>query len=152
MNRPILLLAATLVLATGCTREEVAERESTSTAAAPPGMAAIAEALDRMDTRTPVPMVPMMAQHQKENMRDHLLAVQEIIVALASDDFAAAERAAARIGFSVRSIQVVLGEKWFALGLAICERKVRFENLNDGVANGERIGKSSGLDKRGVIG
>ena len=106
MNRPILLLAATLVLATGCTREEVAERESASTAAAPPGMAATAEALDRMDTRTPVPMVPMMAQHQKENMRDHLLAVQEIIVALASDDFAAAERAAARIGFSEETGQM----------------------------------------------
>jgi hypothetical protein len=58
------------------------------------------DALDAMDTRVPVPLLPMMADHQKRNMRDHLLAVQEIIVALAADDFAAIERSAGRIGFS----------------------------------------------------
>jgi cytochrome c556 len=42
----------------------------------------------------------MMANHQKQNMRDHLMAVQEIVAALATDDFAAVERAAGRIGFS----------------------------------------------------
>jgi DNA-binding MarR family transcriptional regulator len=40
-------------------------------------------ALDRMDTRAPVPLLPMMANHQKQNMRDHLVAVQEIVAALA---------------------------------------------------------------------
>ncbi|HEY6559065.1 MAG TPA: hypothetical protein VI072_17395 [Polyangiaceae bacterium] len=53
-----------------------------------------------MDTRTPVPLLPMMANHQKQNMRDHLVAVQEIVTALASDDYPAIERAAGRIGFS----------------------------------------------------
>jgi hypothetical protein len=56
--------------------------------------------LDSMDARAPVPLLPMMAAHQKSNMRDHLLAVQEIVLALAADDFAAVERAAARIGYS----------------------------------------------------
>jgi hypothetical protein len=56
--------------------------------------------LDRMDQRRPVPLLPMMANHQKQNMRDHLLAVQEIVTALATDDFAAVEKAASRIGYS----------------------------------------------------
>jgi hypothetical protein len=53
-----------------------------------------------MDTRTPVPLLPMMANHQKQNMRDHLVAIQEVVAALASDDYAAVEKAAGRIGFS----------------------------------------------------
>lgn len=59
-----------------------------------------ADALDRLDTRAPVPLLPMMANHQKQNMRDHLVAVQEIVAAIATDDFAGVERAAGRIGFS----------------------------------------------------
>jgi hypothetical protein len=58
------------------------------------------QALDAMDTRAPVPLIPRMAHHQKQNMRDHLVAVQEIVTAMATDDFAAIERAAGRIGFS----------------------------------------------------
>jgi len=56
--------------------------------------------LDAMDSRKPVPLLPMMANHQKQNMRDHLLAVQEIVLALSTDDFAAIEASAKRIGFS----------------------------------------------------
>lgn len=57
-------------------------------------------ALEALDTRKALPLLPMMANHQKQNMREHLVAVQEIVAALASDDFAAVEKAAARIGFS----------------------------------------------------
>jgi hypothetical protein len=67
---------------------------------APPPRLAALEALDAMDTRKPVPLTPMMAQHQKQNMRDHLQAVQEMVVALAADDFAGVEKASARIGSS----------------------------------------------------
>ncbi len=59
-----------------------------------------AESSDKMDSRRPVPLLPMMANHQKQNMRDHLLAVQEIVAALATDDYPAIARAAGRIGFS----------------------------------------------------
>lgn len=52
------------------------------------------------DGRKPLPLLPMMANHQKENMRDHLAAVQELSGALAVDDFGGVERAATRIGFS----------------------------------------------------
>jgi hypothetical protein len=56
--------------------------------------------LDSLDKRIPVPMLPMMARHQKQNMRDHLLAVEEIVAGAASGDFPAVERAAARLGYS----------------------------------------------------
>jgi cytochrome c556 len=42
----------------------------------------------------------MMANHQKQNMREHLEAVRDIVAALSSDDFAAIERASAKLGFS----------------------------------------------------
>ena len=58
------------------------------------------EALDRMDTRVAVPLLPMMANHQKQNMRDHLVAVQEIAAAAGTNDFTAIEKAASRIGYS----------------------------------------------------
>jgi hypothetical protein len=58
------------------------------------------ELLDRIDTRAPVPLLPMMANHQKQNMRDHLVVVQEIVGALAVQDYAGVERAAGRMGFS----------------------------------------------------
>jgi hypothetical protein len=41
-----------------------------------------------------------MAAHQKENMRDHLLAVQEIVTAAGAADFEGVERSAGRIGLS----------------------------------------------------
>ncbi len=70
-------------------------------ASAAPSPAAAAEAtLDGMDAREAVPLIPMMADHQKQNMRDHLLAVQQIIAAAGTRDFAAIEQAASRIGYS----------------------------------------------------
>lgn len=58
------------------------------------------QALDRLDARTPLPLLPMMANHQKQNMRAHLSAVQEIVAAVAKNDFATVEKAAGRLGFS----------------------------------------------------
>jgi hypothetical protein len=65
---------------------------------APPSSASPTGAPMDLDSRIPVPLLPMMAQHQKESMRDHLVAVQEIVAAIATDDFPAVERAAARNG------------------------------------------------------
>jgi len=55
---------------------------------------------EALDTRTPLPLTAMMAEHQKRNMRDHLAAVQEIVAAFGADDMAAAQKAARRIGYS----------------------------------------------------
>ena len=41
-----------------------------------------------------------MAQRQKENMREHLLAVQDIALAASRSDFAAIEQAASKLGLS----------------------------------------------------
>ena len=57
-------------------------------------------ALDAMDTRAPVPLQPMMAHHQKQQMRGHLEAIEGVVTALAAEDWAAVETAAARIGSS----------------------------------------------------
>ena len=56
--------------------------------------------LDSMDTRVPVPLLPVMANHQKQNMRDHLTAVQAVVGAVGAKDYDAISRAAARIGYS----------------------------------------------------
>jgi cytochrome c556 len=72
---------------------------------APPHMAHGASN-DGLDTRTPLPLTAMMAEHQKQNMRDHLAAVQEIVAALAADDMSAVEKAARRIGYSDGMVQM----------------------------------------------
>ena len=71
-----------------------------SAAQAPVPVSGPQQALDRLDARTPVPLLPMMANHQKQNMREHLTAVQEIIAAAAKNDFATIEKATGRLGFS----------------------------------------------------
>ncbi len=46
-------------------------------------------ALDKMDSRVPVPLQPMMAWHQKQNMQEHLQAIQKMTEALASKNWKA---------------------------------------------------------------
>jgi hypothetical protein len=100
MTRLLPALASSLALFVACSRDAPPTPATTSTAASTPVASSAADALDRMDTRAAVPLLPMMANHQKQNMRDHLVAVQEIVAGLAADDFPGIERAAGRIGFS----------------------------------------------------
>jgi hypothetical protein len=89
----------------GVSAPALAPRTSAPPPAPDPRLTAL-DALDTMDARKPVPLIPMMAHHQKQNMRDHLLAVQEIVVAVANDDFAAVERSATRIATSPQMSQM----------------------------------------------
>ena len=92
-----------VVLAVGCRERALAPPTPTEAKTAPPASSAQASAqqiLDGMDARRPVALLPMMANHQKQNMRAHLVAVQDIVAGLAADDFAAVEKAAGAIGFS----------------------------------------------------
>ncbi len=98
MSRALLAFASVLAVLAACSREPPPTPATTTAGAAVPASAG--DALYAMDTRAPVPLLPMMANHQKQNMRDHLVAVQEIVAALATDDFAGIESAAGRIGFS----------------------------------------------------
>ncbi len=52
------------------------------------------------DQRWPLKLLPMMAAHQKEMMRSHLVAVQKIIAATAVHDFDGISRAAHSMGYS----------------------------------------------------
>ncbi|MGB5425919.1 MAG: hypothetical protein WBN95_03950, partial [Gammaproteobacteria bacterium] len=53
------------------------------------------------DARKLVQLPEMMQQHMMSNMRDHLVAINEILIAMSNDDFeAAAEVAEYRLGMS----------------------------------------------------
>lgn len=94
-------LVFALLVSVGCSRAPAPPSPTASASVSrEPALTSAAATLDRMDTRRPLPLLPMMANHQKQNMRDHLLAIQDIITALAQDDFEEIERAARRIGFS----------------------------------------------------
>ena len=95
------LLVAVVLLGSACDRTPQSDpvppvRSVTSAQAQPPSQ----DALDSLDARAPVPLLPMMANHQKQNMRDHLVVVREIASALAKRDFAAVGVASQRIGYS----------------------------------------------------
>lgn len=94
------------------------------------------EQLDRIDARSPVPLLPAMASHQKQNMRDHLVAVQEIVTALSIADFAAVEAAAARIGFSQ-----TMGQMCTHMGAGaprFSEQAIEFHHIADRIADAAR--------------
>ena len=100
MKAPTMLFA--VVFCFGCRAEGdlgAAHRESARSApsARKPSPS---ETLDELDQRRPVPLLPVMAKHQKENMREHLQAVQEVVAAAAVDDFDKVAEAAKRMGFS----------------------------------------------------
>lgn len=103
----LVLFALTL----GCAREPAAPSEPPTTPSAPPSTsddgptddsrvadryAPIAE-LAALDGRRAVPLQPMMAWHQKQNMMEHLVAIQRITDGLAREDWEAVAAASALI-------------------------------------------------------
>jgi hypothetical protein len=93
------LCTAFILVAGGCGKAPPAGSSKTGEAGATPPAHA-AQLVDPLDKRTPLPLLPHMAAHQRENMRDHLAAIQWIVAAVAAGDFAGVERSAARIGYS----------------------------------------------------
>lgn len=77
-----------------------------SKALATAASASPADELDRLDERRPVPLLPMMAHHQKQNMREHLVVVRELVAFTAQRDFAKVAVAAQRIGSSPSMAQM----------------------------------------------
>ncbi len=88
------------------------------------------------DGRRPLPLLQMMADHQKSLMRDHLSAVQEIVTALASDDFATVERAASRLGYTEEVSQMC--RRLGAASPAFTQQALAFHHTADGVAAAAR--------------
>jgi hypothetical protein len=100
--------------------------------------------LDALDSRKPVSLIPMMAHHQKQNMREHLLAVQEIVTGLAVDDFAAAEKAAVRIASSEQMAQMCTHMGAGAPGFT--DQALAFHKTADGV-----LAAAKAKDKRAAL-
>lgn len=111
--------------------------EDAASSTPPPQMAHGASS-EVLDTRTPLPLTAMMAEHQKRNMRDHLAAVQEIVAALGADDMAAVEAAARRIGYSDSMAQMCQHMGAGAPGFT--ERALAFHRSADAVADAARRG------------
>lgn len=61
---------------------------------------------DLLDPRTPLPLLPQMAAHQKANMRHHLEAVQAIIAALAQGDYDGVAEHATTMGYTEQTAQM----------------------------------------------
>jgi len=101
------------------------------------------EALDQLDPRKPLPLLPMMANHQKANMRDHLQAVQEIIAGLPNNDFAAIERASSRMGFSEKTAKMCQHMGLGAPGFT--EMGVNFHKTADTIGEAARARNADGV-------
>jgi hypothetical protein len=62
--------------------------------------------LEELDPRQPVPLQPMMAWHQKQNMMEHLVAIQRITDGLAREDWEEVASASALIESSPQMQQM----------------------------------------------
>ena len=125
-------------LAWGCAR-------SSSSAPEPTPAPNPLTTLEQMDRRSPLPLLPMMAHHQKQNMRDHLAAVQEVVAALALEQFAEVERAAKRLGFTEQMGQMCTHMGAGAPGFS--ERAVAFHRTADGIVTAARAKDGVGVLK-----
>jgi cytochrome c556 len=99
-----------------------------------------AEGLDR---RTPLVMLPQMADHQKQDMRDHLAAVQQIIAALARDDFGGIVQAAGRIGYSGAMAQMC--QHMGAATPGFTEMALGFHHAGDKISDAARRHDRAGV-------
>jgi len=96
----------------------------------------LASAEDTIEERRPLPLLQMMADHQKQMMRDHLAAVQEIVTSLSLDDFNAVQHAAVRLGYSDE-----VGRACNHLGAsspAFTRQALAFHHTADGIAAAAR--------------
>jgi hypothetical protein len=89
------------------------------------------QTLDKLDGRTPLPLLPMMAAHQKQNMREHLEAVREATKALAIGDFVGVKRAAERLGSSAQMTRMC--EHMGAHAPGFTETALSFHKTADGI-------------------
>ena len=113
---------------------------TTAPPAQPPRPAA---ALDAMDTRAPLPLLPMMALHQKQQMRGHLEAVQAVIHHLSAEDWAGVEAAALRLGTSPAMAQTC--EHMGAAAPGFTDQALAFHTTADSIAAAARAHDAPGV-------
>lgn len=97
-----------------------------------------------MDTRQAVPLQPMMAWHQKQNMMEHLVAIQRITGGLAQQDWSEVATAAALIESSPQMRQMCQHMGAGAEGFT--ELALEFHRRADGIGEAAR-----GHDTKAVL-
>jgi cytochrome c556 len=101
------------------------------------------------DTRQPLPLPAMMAEHQKQNMRGHLAAIEAIVAAIGHDDMDAVAQAAGRIGYSQAMGQMC--EHMGAAAPGFTAMALNFhhtaDTIGDAARRGDRAGVLSALDR-----
>jgi cytochrome c556 len=88
--------------------------------------------LNQLDKRVPVPLLPHMAVHQKQNMREHLESVQGIIDGLQKKDFKAIEASASKMGFTPEMGQMC--QRMGAGAEGFSEKAITFHKTADQIA------------------
>ena len=126
-----------------CTPEPtpvVATQEETAAPACPPATTATGcgpvQALAALDSRQPVPLQPMMAWHQKQNMMQHLVAIQRITAGIAREDWEEITTASALIGTSPQMQQMC--EHMGAGAEGFTERALEFHRRADAIGEAAR--------------
>jgi len=99
--------------------------------------------LDALDQRTPVPLLPMMANHQKQNMRDHLVAVGQIVAAVSTQDFDGVQKAAKRIGYSEQ--MGMMCQHMGAAAPGFTELSLKFHHTADAIGEAAKRRDSDGV-------
>ncbi len=125
-----------LSLVGACTHDPPRPQAETRAPAA--SAAAKVDELARLDSRTPVPLLPMMANHQKQNMREHLEAIQQVVAALATNDLTAVGQAAQRLGFTPEMGQMC--EHMGAGAPGFAEQAIAFHKTADRIVDAAREG------------
>ncbi len=101
------------------------------------------------DPRQPLPLPAMMAAHQRQNMREHLAAVQSIVAAIGHDDMDGVAKAAARLGYSDAMAQMC--EHMGAAAPGFTPLALAFHHTADTIGEaarrGDRAGVVSALDR-----
>jgi cytochrome c556 len=95
------------------------------------------------ETRQPLPLPAMMAEHQKQNMREHLAAIQAIVAAIGRDDMDAVAKAAARIGYSEPMAQMC--EHMGAAAPGFTAMALSFHHTADAIGEAARRGDRAGV-------
>ena len=95
------------------------------------------------DDRKPLPLLAMMAEHQKQNMREHLAAVQAIIAAVSRDDMDGVAEASAGIGYSAAMGQMC--EHMGAAAPGFTAMALAFHHTADGIGEAARRGDRAGV-------
>ena len=99
--------------------------------------------LEQMDPREPVPLQPMMAWHQKQNMQQHLVAIERITGALSREDWEAVAEAAATIESSPQMQQMCQHMGAGAEGFT--PLALKFHERADGIGEAAREQDTAGV-------